>query len=355
MKQMEVNEWAFTMGVINVAGSSWLIGSFPECYWIWHLIKMAILLGYRFYRFSEIKMQYFLLDWCYVINYLSVIYYLICVLKANIPAFAGANTLNVAGPILFRIAFTCVTGPLAMSILAFRNSLVFHSLDQIIILAVHWSPNLALWGMRWFPQDLEDMFPDTFHTGCETMTKHEYSYFYDENGCEGTFIDLWCWPVVFYLCAWAIPYALFFFVFGKSFLEEGGYATMFTDMKKKDWFSAILTKIPGGEEVEPLKYMAIHATACIMAFFLGPLMWHSFTFHTIYLITLFTLAARNGAGWYFRVFPKHVAKMKMDEGERQKQRGESEGDDNGEGSTPLVDNTTESAIVSRDREVELRA
>ena len=37
-----------------------------------------------------------------MINYLSVIYYLICILKANVPDFASANALNVAGPLLFR-------------------------------------------------------------------------------------------------------------------------------------------------------------------------------------------------------------------------------------------------------------
>ncbi len=352
---MEISEWAFTIGVINVAGSSWLIGAFPECYWIWHMSKMFFLMGWRLYHFQQLKMQYFLLDFCYVINYLSVVYYLICVLKANIPAFASANTLNVAGPILFRIAFTCTTGPLAMSILAFRNSLVFHSIDQIIILAVHWSPNLALWGMRWFPQELEAAFPDTFHTGCETMIEHEYGDFYTTDGCKGTFVDLWCWPVVFYLCAWAIPYALFFFYFGKDYLEDGGYVTMFTDMKKKPWFHDLMINIPGGPEFEPLKYMFIHFTACSLAFFLGPFMWHSFTFHTGYLLSLFVLATHNGAGYYFRAFPKQLAKLKEREEEEKKATLEEQGEGD-TGMMPLVENTTDTAIVSGEggKEVQLR-
>ena len=44
---------------------------------------------------------------------------------------------------------------------------------------------------------------------------------------------------------------------------------MFTDMKKKPWFTS-LQKLPGGEEVEPLKYMTIHGHCLFMAFFLGP-------------------------------------------------------------------------------------
>lgn len=40
-------------------------------------------------------------------------------------------------------------GPLAWSIIAFRNSLVFHSLDKNTSLFLHWFPAVVAWTQRW--------------------------------------------------------------------------------------------------------------------------------------------------------------------------------------------------------------
>jgi hypothetical protein len=216
----EENEWAFVIGCANFAGTAWIMGFAPWCMWIWHLIKMTVVLGHRFYSFGMKKMQFFMLDYCYTINYWSFIYYIICISKV-VPS---ANA-DVVGPIFFRLAFTAVTGPLAMSILAFRNSLVFHDIGQIGILAVHWSPSMAVWGMRWFPNQLEATFPGMFHIGCDNQA-HEYTLFFQDDNCTGTFVQLWCYPVLHYILLWSIPYALFVFVFGRRMLEEEGYHTV---------------------------------------------------------------------------------------------------------------------------------
>jgi hypothetical protein len=271
--------------------------------WIYHSIKIFLVLAERVYAFGAKKKEYFLLDYCYTINYWSILYYIICVSKA-----VPEESANVLGPIFFRIGFTAATGPLAMSILAFRNSLVFHSLDQTGILAVHWSPSMALWGMRWFPAQLENAFPNTFHIGC--TESDEYTLFYDSQNCPGTFVDLWCWPVVHYIVLWSIPYALFVFVIGKGYLEEGGYHTVYSEMKDKSPMKDLIAKIPFG--TPELKYMMIHGTAVCFAFFLGVLFWHSFILHTMYLLVLFTVMTRNGASYYFMVFPKLLAKEKAE-------------------------------------------
>ena len=163
------DELAFTLGIINLVFSAWLVGAYPQCFWIYHAIKIPILLGYKLYLNSMVKKQLFLLDFCYVINYFSVIYYVFCIMKKNIPAMHDANDINFLGPLVFRCLFGVATGPMAMAIPAFRNSLVLHDWNQVAVLATHWSPNIALWGMRWFPEALNKSFPDTFHFGCDNL------------------------------------------------------------------------------------------------------------------------------------------------------------------------------------------
>ena len=133
----------FCFGVLNVIFSTWLLTAFPFKYWIWHCIKNTVLIFTNFFEKRKTKTHYFLLDFCYLANYLSVVYFILCFLKVNV-----ITQLDPFGPMIFRVLFSWVNGPLVLSIAAFRNSLVFHSADHMTILAVHVGPALAVYGMR---------------------------------------------------------------------------------------------------------------------------------------------------------------------------------------------------------------
>jgi len=128
------DEFNFFFGVSNVMFLSWLVGAFPFAYWIYHSISIILLLKIRLLDFSSKKQQFWLLDYCYVVNYMVLLFYLL--------SLAGVCPWQ---KVVFRILFTSCVGPLALSVAAFRNSLVFHSSKNLVILAVHFSPNLALW------------------------------------------------------------------------------------------------------------------------------------------------------------------------------------------------------------------
>lgn len=302
------DENAFTLGVVNLCFSAWLVGAYPQCFWCYHAVKIPVLLSYKLYLNTMVKKQLFLLDFCYVINYLSVIYYAFCLLKKNVPAMHEANGLNFLGPLVFRCLFGVATGPMAMAIPAFRNSLVLHDWNQVAVLATHWSPNIALWGMRWFPEALNTSFPDTFHIGCEGLPP-QHSLFFSKDDCHGTFVEMWLWPVCAYLILWSIPYSLFMFWCGKGMIQRGGYHTMYDDMKDSAFFKGWLNSY-GGTHKE-MKYMFAHFAACALCMLVSPILWHSFALHTAYLLILFLVAINNGATYYFRVFAKRYYKDKI--------------------------------------------
>lgn len=297
-------EAAFVVGVVNLAATSALMGWKPWAFWIYHIVKIVGFTTERIISFSKVKKQWYLIDYCYMINYWTLLYYILAITKAVPEASA-----NVIGPVVFRLGFSAITGPLAMSIVAFRNSLVFHSADQLGILAIHWAPSLAVWGMRWFPEELEAAFPGMFHTGC--TESDEYTLFYSIDNCAGSFVDLWCWPVVHYIVLWSIPYAIFVFGIAKGYLEDKGYHTVYTDMIENEPMKSLVNKIPFGNN--QLRYMLVHGIAICMALFMGIFFWYSFIFHTMYLVMLFLIMAKNGASWYFIVLPKILAKEKAAE------------------------------------------
>lgn len=143
--------------------------------------------------------------------------------------------IQAMGPLVFRVFFTWCVGPLALSIATFRNSLVFHSSDQIIILAVHISPNLAVYGMKWWAADLMTTFGETFPINCRSNTAMNVWYYpanfiTQSDDCPGSFHDLVVVPILSYITLWSVPYFLFFFLFGVEFISKGKNRTLYPSL-----------------------------------------------------------------------------------------------------------------------------
>ena len=85
--------------------------------------------------FRKKKQHFLLVDFCYWANWLCLMY--IWVLPKNTA--------------LFQVVFLCANGPLAWSVLAFNQSLVFHKWQQVVSVFIHVSPMLLTYGLRWFP------------------------------------------------------------------------------------------------------------------------------------------------------------------------------------------------------------
>jgi hypothetical protein len=244
-----------------------------------------VLILYRLVRWRKIKWHYFLWEYCYVVNYFTLVYFAVCLLKKHVPTLQFLHVLDSFGQEFFRVAYSYAMGPLALSILAFRNGLVFHSLEHLTILAVHFGPAAAIYGMRWYPAELEADFPDTFHFD----VKYENSHL---------FKDLFIRPVMYYMLLWSIPYALMMFYFRAERIKEKGYHTMYSIYEQSlDSVIGVL-----GPSLRPVLYMAMHAVLSYMAFLLTPFLWRSFWLNTAYLIALITFSIWNASTYYFEVF-----------------------------------------------------
>jgi hypothetical protein len=94
-----------------IAGGCWLCRRFYRLY----TVEAGALLVVRFITYKWSLQHYYLLDWCYVSNALLV----------------GWIYCFPRSVMLFKICFAHAMGPLLWSILAFRNSIVPHSLDKM--------------------------------------------------------------------------------------------------------------------------------------------------------------------------------------------------------------------------------
>lgn len=279
-------ELAFMVGVFNLTLSAWIIGSCPHYYWIWYGLKNAWLLNHRFYNYKSIKRHYFMFDFCYVANYLSFLYFLVCVAKNYIPLFFPLHGyLDSFGGVVFRILYVWSQGPIAAAIVATHNSMVFHSSDQMTSLAIHTGPMFYTYTMRWYANDLEAAWPNLFHMDLIRAG-------------EQTTSDLFIPAVLAYFLLWIIPYYIFIFVLREQHIKDEGYETVYSYYSSRGF-----SKFAGNvrPSLQPIVYLTIHALVCMTMFLWSQIQWHYFWVNTLYLLFLLTVAVWNGATWYFKV------------------------------------------------------
>ena len=303
--KVQIDELVFSLGAFAIIGSAWLAGAYPYCYWCFHAVFVPILLSYRLYITQQQNNQWFLIDFCYSVNYTVIVYYILSALGPAVPDIE--EFMRRVGPVLFRCLFAACSGPLALAIAALRNSVVFHDWDILCVFMVHFSPAVAVWGMRWWPEELVHTFPHAFNIGCSHLPPQK-TLFFSPDDCPGTFVELSVYPVLLCL-AWAIPYSIFVFYAGAGYLARRGYHTVYEEMKEMPLFLILLK---GEEKWKPLKYMSVHLFTISFAYLVVPLLWHSFAIHTTYMLLLLCIGLRNGGTYYFRVFAKKYYDSKMD-------------------------------------------
>ena len=107
---------SFIAGVLNIFISGYLVGAYPEYFYIWFSVQLIYFMPIRYYRYHNKGYHYFLADLCYFVN-------LMCLLSFWV--FPQSKRLFIS-------TFCLVFGNNAVAIAMWRNSLVFHSMDKVV-------------------------------------------------------------------------------------------------------------------------------------------------------------------------------------------------------------------------------
>jgi hypothetical protein len=130
-----IDKISFIFGVLLLIATTFLLGRHPHTYYYFHHIVVVIfLVVIRLFHYKKMRWHYYLFDFCYFANAL-IIYYL---------AFDPKNE------ILFKICFVFANGPFGLAIAAFRNSMIFHKLDNLTSIAIHLIPLVTLYNIKWY-------------------------------------------------------------------------------------------------------------------------------------------------------------------------------------------------------------
>lgn len=279
---------AFVIGVLNTALTAFLAGWSPLLASYVALVKICVLLTWRFVTWRKAGKHYWMADMCYWANF-GLALWLIGVLFFG---WSGADSVRA-----FNSLYVFALGPLLWSVLAFNNRLAFQSPDMTVTTMIHLSPSLLLWSIR--------------HNSSEHTSPIFLPFTPGHNSPPAA--DILADAFLLY-AAWSLIYSLFMFVLRAKRIKDREYQTMWGYMMEPSRKSAIyqlLNRCTSVEALQKVLYMLLHATATALVMVPTPLPWSNGYVHMAMVAVGTTVAVRNAAGTYVRpLVEKEVAKRK---------------------------------------------
>ncbi|CAD7925123.1 unnamed protein product [Amoebophrya sp. A120] len=182
----------FMLGVGNVAITAYVLGLSPTWYYAYYTPKVISLTFLRWITFVKKKQHYLLYDFCYWVNALCLLY---CWVYPH-------------SQLMFRVLFINACGPLAIAVLCFNHSLIFHSYAHMTSVVIHVSPLVLVYGLRWHSDarfNICEDFPTCDDVSHLQLIDEAMRYFY---------------------LPWSGLYFLWIFVALGRYLEEKNYQTL---------------------------------------------------------------------------------------------------------------------------------
>ena len=124
---------SFTLGVMTITMSQWLILRFPDYFPYFWIALTAALWIHRYIDYSAQKFELFMLDYCYFVN-----------MSVATQIMLYPNHLG-----WFQANYVLTLGPIFLAIIIWHNSLVFHSLDKLTSFFLHAFPPMMMHLYRW--------------------------------------------------------------------------------------------------------------------------------------------------------------------------------------------------------------
>ena len=254
----------YTLGVVNVVFTAYLAGHAPQYFYLFHTPKALVYIGHRWYTFKQENKHYLLYDFCYWANFLSLIYCWI------LPDSA----------LVFRILFVVSNGPLAWSVLAFSQSLIFHSAPHMTSVFIHTSPMVLTQCIRW----------------------HKTAF----HACDGNCEDVPAWDLLWdattkFYGWWVVLYYLWVFVVMGNRVKQRGYQTLFDRVVSRGP-TKFLARISKHDLVQKAAYMGTHFVFALFTMSLTVAYWRFYWIHFTFIFVTISVSAWNASGFYFTVF-----------------------------------------------------
>jgi Protein of unknown function (DUF2838) len=291
--QTSIDKLTFVIGVSYIWMTTLVLGRFPDWMPIYYFITTLPLVTIRWFIYSIIladleskKWHFFLADLCYFVNALLVFLLFFHPSKH-----------------LFAAVFLLAHGPVAWAIFAWRNALVFHSLDKITSVAIHFAPALTLYTLRWFSlsQNPSNSFLPTFPQFAFNPEKP-----FEAEGME--YIHSYAAASVVYVI-WQCLYYYFILILNREKVFDGRHKTSYTWLlsdymtkKKSNPMTRMFKAVP--EYFHSFLFIIVQFAYALITMAPAIIYYNNFWIHTIFIVFIVMLSIFNGADYYIEVFSR---------------------------------------------------
>lgn len=269
---------SFTLGVLNIPVCQFFMLTRPDLFWVWFGFIIPVLLIARYYYYSLLKFHYFMYDFCYFVNILSVV---------------AMYTYDIL-PSLFRVCFVFTNGPLLWAVVIWRNSLVYHDFDRMTSIYIHILPAMLSVCVRWYGISEENASislsgTDYFNASVMYLLWQSL-YYYKTEVRDKAYLD--ANPEVVTSLRWLStdmknPAVRFFL---KLFRKLGLFE------KDEEFNSAELKTL--------LVFMSSQFVYTLITMLPAFLLYNAYYLHMAVISFIFTCSVYNGASYYIEVFSK---------------------------------------------------
>jgi len=277
---------SFMLGVVGCFVIEACVLQAPQLYPYLFLSFFLPLYVLRLYIYGSLSWHWFLVDFCYFSNF------------ACVWGIVGAP----ASTTLLIMNFAHTSGPLALAIPIWRNSLVFHSLDKVTSVFVHALPGLLTFMLRWVPATRPEglQVPERLELG-PTLGLALAGYAAWQLGIV-LLLD-----VLFGARIANTPHAMTSVRWLTTADAKGGYSGLVGSVFKACRALGVLQ--PGelfDSETWKTKcvFMMVQLLYTVVTLLPVVWLWESFALHLAYLLAIYTYSIWNGGSYYIEVFSK---------------------------------------------------
>ncbi len=139
---------SFFLGISNFGLTIFIFGAYPQYFWIFYCLKVIFLYYLRYKEGRSRGINYYLLDFCWIFNYINL-FFCLFIYFTNDQEYQSLA-------IRFIFIFANIIGWFVI----YENKLIFHSILHIATLFIHLEPVLLSYTYRW-KYDFFDKSKDT--------------------------------------------------------------------------------------------------------------------------------------------------------------------------------------------------
>jgi len=251
-----------------------LIFTRPSYYPYFSAVVLALQIIHRYFEFSTYRWQFYLLDFCYVVNFLTIIYVF----------FPKNFSLYIA-------AFGLANGPILITIFTYKMTMGLHNTIKFTSYWTHFAPGLSMFIVRW--HDTENFFYGVNNLNDKLVLNLTQ------------FIE-YLLTLFFIYFIWVIPYYFINFIWKYDYILENDYEnTFFYMFKKEGSFSTRSRLLSYGERWAPFFFQSWHFRYVLVTSIFSFFFFFYYYLGFFCLFSLFLYGIWNAGCYYIDYFPLH--------------------------------------------------